>query len=103
MSLKSINPTQTKSWKKLRNHFNEIKDVHMKDLFKEDSDLGRDFSIKWEDNYVDYSKNRITKKTMDLLFDLAKEIDLKDAMNKYFGGDIINKTEHRAVLHTALR
>ncbi|NNL15301.1 MAG: glucose-6-phosphate isomerase [Flavobacteriaceae bacterium] len=103
MSLKSINPTQTKSWKKLRNHFNEIKDVHMKDLFKEDSDRGIDFSIKWEDFYVDYSKNRITQETLNLLIELANEIDLKDAMSKYFRGDVINKTEQRAVLHTALR
>ena len=75
----------------------------MKDLFEKDPDRAQDFSIKWDDFYVDYSKNRVTKKTLNLLLELANEIDLKDAISKYFGGDIINQTEKRAVLHTALR
>jgi glucose-6-phosphate isomerase len=103
MSLKSINPTQTNSWNNLTEHFKEIRNSHMKDLFDKDPERAKDFCIKWGDFYVDYSKNRITKKTLNLLFDLANEIDLKDAISKYFGGDIINKTEKRAVLHTALR
>lgn len=103
MSLKSINPTQTNSWKKLSEHFKEIKNTHMKDLFEKDPDRAKDFSIKWDDFFVDYSKNRITQKTLGLLLDLANEIDLKDAVQKYFAGDIINQTEKRAVLHTALR
>ena len=103
MALKSTNPTQTTSWKKLAEHFMQIKDVHMKDLFENDPNRAKKFTINWEDFYIDYSKNRITEKTLNLLLDLANEIDLKDAMSKYFGGDIINKTEQRAVLHTALR
>ena len=103
MSLKSINPTQTTSWNNLLEHFKEIKEAHMKELFEKDPDRAQNFSIKWDDFYVDYSKNRITKKTLNLLLDLANEIDLKDAISKYFGGDIINQTEKRAVLHTALR
>ncbi len=103
MSLKSINPTQSKSWRKLSEHFEEIKNTHMKDLFEKDPDRAKDFSIKWDDFFVDYSKNRVTKKTLNLLLDLANEIDLKDAVHKYFRGDIINQTEKRAVLHTALR
>lgn len=103
MSLKSINPTQTNSWNNLSKHFKEIRNSHMKDLFDKDPKRAKDFCIKWEDFYVDFSKNRITKKTLKLLLDLANEIDLKDAISKYFGGDIINKTEKRAVLHTALR
>ncbi len=61
MSLKSINPTKTKSWKKLSEHFKEIKQVQMKDLFKKDSGRASKFTIKWEDFYVDYSKNRINR------------------------------------------
>ncbi len=103
MALKSINPTQSPSWNELTQHFKEIENVQMKDLFKNDSERANDFTIKWDDFYVDYSKNRITKDTLKLLIDLANEVDLKDAINKYFSGDIINQTENRAVLHTALR
>ena len=60
-------------------------------------------SIKWDDFFVDFSKNRITSETLDLLKDLADEIQFSDAISKYFGGEKINKTEGRAVLHTALR
>ena len=103
MSLKSINPTKTKSWKKLTEHFKEAKGLEMKDLFKKDPERASKFTIKWDDFYVDFSKNRITDETLKLLFDLANEVELKDAIKKYFAGDIINQTEHRAVLHTALR
>ena len=103
MSLKSINPTKTKSWKKLSEHFKEIKQVQMKDLFKKDSGRASKFTIKWEDFYVDYSKNRINSETLKLLVELANEVELKDAIKKYFSGGIINQTENRAVLHTALR
>ncbi len=103
MALKNIKPTQTKAWSKLEEHFNTIKDVHMKDWFNEDEQRANRFTIKWEDFYVDYSKNRITQRTIDLFLELAEEVDLKDAISKYFSGDKINKTEDRAVLHTALR
>jgi glucose-6-phosphate isomerase len=103
MSLKSFNPTQTKAWSKLEEHFNAIKDVQMKDWFIQDAQRAERFTIKWEDFYVDYSKNRITQETLDLFLELAEEVDLKDAITKYFSGDKINKTENRAVLHTALR
>ena len=103
MPLKTINPTTTKAWRKLEEHFNIIKDVHMKDWFNKDAQRANRFTIKWDDFYVDYSKNRITQETLDLFIALAKEIDLKDAVSKYFSGDKINKTEDRAVLHTALR
>ena len=103
MALKSINPTTTNSWKKLQSHFDSIKSIHLKELFKSDLKRAQDLTIKWEDFYVDFSKNRITKETLDLLIELANEVDLKDAISKYFKGDIINETEGRAVLHTALR
>ena len=103
MSLKNINPTKTKAWSKLKEHFDKIKDVQMKDLFNVDKQRADRFTIKWDDFYVDYSKNRIAQETIDLFLELAEEIDLKDAISKYFSGDKINKTENRAVLHTALR
>lgn len=103
MALKATNPTKTKSWKKLESHFEAIKSKHLKDLFKSDSKRAEDLTVKWDDFYVDFSKNRITKETLDILFELANEVDLKDAISKYFDGDVINATEGRAVLHTALR
>ncbi len=103
MALPSINPTTTESWKKLQKHFENIKDVHMKDLFAKDQDRANKFTIKWDDFYVDYSKNRITDDTLKHLLQLAEDVKLKDAIKSQFSGDIINQTEGRAVLHTALR
>lgn len=103
MALKSINPTTTKAWSDLNEHFNSIKDVHMKQWFAENKNRADNLTIKWEDFFVDFSKNRIDENTLELLLNLAEEIDLKDAIDKYFKGDVINETENREVLHTALR
>ncbi|MUU78541.1 glucose-6-phosphate isomerase [Winogradskyella endarachnes] len=103
MALKSTNPTTTDAWKKLQAHFEIIKSKHLKEMFKSDAKRANDLTLKWDDFYVDFSKNRVTKETIDLLIELANELDLKDAISKYFDGDIINATEGRAVLHTALR
>ncbi|QBA65194.1 glucose-6-phosphate isomerase [Muriicola soli] len=103
MPLEKINPTTTDAWKKLEKHYRETKDHHLKDLFKNDPDRAKRFSRQWQDFFVDFSKNRITDTTLETLFQLAKEVKLKDAIGKYFEGDIINETEGRAVLHTALR
>ena len=103
MSLININPTTTNSWKELDKHFEEIKDVQMKSLFLEDSERKENMSLQFEDLKLDFSKNRITENTLGLLVELAKECKLEDAIQKYFGGDKINETENRAVLHTALR
>lgn len=103
MALKATNPTETKAWSKLQNHFLTIKNTQLKELFKANPQRANELTVKWEDFYVDFSKNRITKETLSLLFDLANELDLKDAISKYFEGNIINETEGRAVLHTALR
>jgi len=103
MALKSINPTKTKAWKKLEEHFKDIKNVHMTQWFEEDSNRANRFTIKWGDFFVDYSKNRITQSTIDLFLELAQEVELKQAISSYFSGDKINQTENRAVLHTALR
>ncbi len=103
MALKTINPTKTKAWKNLEEHFKTIKDVHLKEMFTQNKNRANDMTIMWEDFYVDFSKNRITNKTLELLVELANEVDLKDAISKYFTGDKINETEDRAVLQTALR
>ncbi|WP_347923588.1 glucose-6-phosphate isomerase [Pontimicrobium sp. SW4] len=103
MALKSINPTKTKAWKKLEEHFKDIENVHMTQWFEEDANRANRFTIRWDDFFVDYSKNRITQSTIDLFLELAEEIELKEAISSYFSGDKINQTEDRAVLHTALR
>lgn len=103
MALKTTNPTKTKSWKKLQDHYKEIKDVHMKTMFSNNSERAKLLSLEWEDFYLDYSKHRIDQNTIQLLTELAKEVDLSDAIEKYFSGAVINKTENRAVLHTVLR
>lgn len=103
MALNTINPTETSAWKKLQAHYNEIQKASMTAMFQADSSRTEKFHLKWNDFLVDYSKNRITQETIDLLLELANETGLKDAISEYFGGAIINQTEGRAVLHTALR
>ncbi|GAL69675.1 glucose-6-phosphate isomerase [Jejuia pallidilutea] len=103
MALPSVNPTKTTSWKKLQEHYKTAKDLKMKDLFAKDSQRANKFTITWDDFYVDVSKNRITDETFKYLLELAEEVKLKAAIKSQFSGDIINKTEGRAVLHTALR
>jgi len=103
MSLPKINPTQTKAWKALQQHFMEMKTVKMQDLFALEEMRSKNFSIEWNDFYIDYSKNRITDTTKKLLIDLAKEVKLEEAIKAQFKGNNINETEDRAVLHTALR
>lgn len=103
MTLKKINPTTTQSWDKLQQHFEQIKDFQMKQLFEQDSERANKLSIRWQDFFVDFSKNRITEETLALLVKLAEETDLKSGISAYFKGNLINETENRAVLHTALR
>ncbi|MEQ3663288.1 MULTISPECIES: glucose-6-phosphate isomerase [unclassified Olleya] len=103
MALPSINPTTTKAWKKLQAHFENVKGLEMKDLFAQNNDRANQMAINWEDFYVDYSKNRITSETINLLLELAEETKLKEAIQSQFSGEVINKTEGREVLHTALR
>ena len=103
MALHNTNPTSTTAWNELQNHFETIKNVSMKKMFQEDAARASKFHIKWNAFLIDYSKNRINQETMDLLVKLANEVHLKEAISGYFEGEIINKTENRAVLHTALR
>ena len=103
MALNTINPTDTSAWKKLQAHYTEIQNASMAAMFKADGSRTEKFHLKWNDFLVDYSKNRINQETIDLLLELADETGLKNAIADYFGGAIINQTENRAVLHTALR
>ena len=103
MALQKINPTQTEAWQKIQSHFETMKSVQMQELFAKDNNRAEKMHLQWNDFLVDYSKNIATQETIDLLLDLAKKVDLKDAISKYFDGDLINQTENRAVLHTALR
>ncbi|MEZ8064851.1 MULTISPECIES: glucose-6-phosphate isomerase [Vibrio] len=102
--LKNINPTQTQAWKALTAHFESAQDMDMKELFAQDAKRFENFSTRFgSDILVDYSKNLIDAETMQHLFALANETEVKSAIEAMFGGDAINKTEGRSVLHTALR
>jgi len=103
MALSTLNPTKTASWKKLETHFEQLQNVSMQEMFKQDASRAEKFSILWNDFLIDYSKNIINQETMSLLLELANEMGLKSGIEDYFGGGIINQTENRAVLHTALR
>jgi glucose-6-phosphate isomerase len=103
MALNTINPTETSAWKKLQAHYTEIQKASMTAMFHADPSRTEKLHLKWNDFLVDYSKNRITQETINLLLELADETGLKSAVSDYFEGAIINQTENRAVLHTALR
>jgi len=95
--------TASSAWKALELHYKEIAPVHMRDQFASDPHRFSRFSLRWNDFLVDYSKNRINDKTMSLLFDLAREVRLKEWTEKMFTGEEVNSTEQRPVLHIALR
>ena len=103
MALNTINPTETSAWKKLEMHYSEMQKASMPELFQLDGKRTDKFNLKWNDFLIDYSKNILNKETVDLLIELADEVGLKSAIADYFDGAIINQTENRAVLHTALR
>lgn len=96
--------TETEAYFKLQHHYDEMKQVQLKELFATDEDdRFPAFSIRFEDILLDYSKNRITGKTHTLLTELASQCGVKQAIEAMFTGEKINETENRAVLHTALR
>jgi glucose-6-phosphate isomerase len=103
MALATVNPTSTEAWKKLKQHYTQMATVSTKEMFANDTTRAEKFSIQWKDFLIDYSKNCINQETFSLLQNLAKEVNLKEAIASYFEGKNINKTENRAVLHTALR
>lgn len=98
-----VNPTETNSWGQLKLHYEEMKNVSMKKMFRDDANRFSKFSTGIGDITFDYSKNRINEKTIQLLLHLADECKVKDAVEAMFNGDKINETENRSVLHVALR
>ncbi len=101
--LKKINPTSTQAWERLHQLHSKIKTEKMADMFSQDENRFSRFSIHWDDLLFDYSKNIIDSNVLSTLMDLAREIELEEAIEKMFSGAKINETENRAVLHTALR
>lgn len=103
MALHTINPTTTSAWKKLQAHYEAISQTSIKALFEANAKRFEEFSIQYPSILIDYSKNRINAETVQLLIDLAKETKVDEAIQQMFAGEVINVTEKRAVLHTALR
>jgi glucose-6-phosphate isomerase len=101
--LPNIDPTRTSSWQKLIQHYQDMKQVHLKDLFQKDSERFKKFSIQLGDLLFDYSKNRISPQTLEGLAQLAEECKVPEAIEAMFTGQRINATENRPVLHVALR
>ena len=95
--------TDLNAWKALEKNYAAVRGLQMRDMFAEDPERFNEFSVSLGDFLVDYSKNRITKETMSLLVELAKETGVEAMRDKMFSGEKINITENRAVLHTALR
>ena len=102
--MKNINPTNTQAWKALEAHQSQLAHTTIADLFKQEQNRFNDYSLTFENQIlVDFSKNKINQETLKLLHQLAKESALGEAINAMFTGEKINRTENRAVLHTALR
>ena len=95
--------TELSSWNALEEHFEKIKDTHMRDLFRQDKDRFKKFSTQMDDILLDFSKNRINDETFKLLCDLARETGVLEWRDQMFSGEPINNSEFRPVLHTALR
>jgi len=91
------------SWRALEAHHAKVRDVHLRDLFASDPRRGERLTAEGAGLYLDYSKNRVGDETLGLLFALARECGLRERIDAMFAGDKINVTEHRAVLHVALR
>ncbi len=96
-------PDQRPAWKALEEHYQKMRDVHLRTLFAQDSNRGDRFAAEAVGIYLDYSKNRITDETLRLLLQLAESSGLRERINAMFRGEKINVTEQRAVLHVALR
>ncbi len=100
----SVSPTTTQAWQSLQKHYNEDgRFLQMKEMFANDAERFKKFSLCFKEIIIDYSKNIINEKTLDLLIKLAEECKVQQAIEAMFNGSIINQTEQRAVLHTALR
>ncbi|SCY35526.1 glucose-6-phosphate isomerase [Nitrosospira sp. Nl5] len=101
--LKTQSLTELPAWKALEEHYQIIRNLHLRQLFADDPQRGERLTAEAAGIYLDYSKNRITGETLRLLVQLAGECDLRKRIDAMFGGEKINSTEQRAVLHTALR
>lgn len=101
--LPKIDPITTSSWSALEKHYQEIRGQHLRQFFQEDPARFSSFSRQQGDLLIDFSKNRINATTWKLLINLANECQLEKAIKAMFQGELINQTEGRAVLHTALR
>src|SRR5580704_1363649 len=95
--------SKRKAWTALKAHYKTAQALHLKKLFDDNPRRAEEFTLEAVGIYLDYSKNRITDKTLKLLLDLAKESGLRERIDAMFRGDKINVTENRAVLHVALR
>ena len=103
MSADIADITATAAWKALTAHHDEIAGKHLRQFFAEDPDRGRELTLTVGDLYIDYSKHRVTRETLELLVDLARAAGLEARRDAMFAGEHINTSEDRAVLHTALR
>src|SRR4051794_11565292 len=103
MSAEPMSLSESPEWQALAEHHGEIGDRHLRDLFAEDPDRGSALAVRAGDLYLDYSKNRLTRETVRLLAALAERAGLRERTEAMFGGEHINTTEDRAVLHVALR
>jgi len=95
--------TETIQWKKLTDHYQKTKDLHLRDLFAADKKRAEKFTLIEDEICFDFSKNRVTEETLQLLIQLANSRNLKQEIQRMFNGEKINRTEDRAVLHVALR
>ena len=95
--------TKPSAWKALAAHYKTISELHLRQLFADDPKRGQRMAIEAVGLYLDYSKNRVTDETLNLLLQLAKESGLRERIDAMFSGEKINITEKRAVLHVALR
>jgi glucose-6-phosphate isomerase len=103
MSVSTLSLTQRPTWKALEEHYQKVRDLHLRTLFAEDPKRGEQFTLESAGIYLDYSKNRINNETLRLLLALAEDVGLRGRIDAMFSGQKINVTEQRAVLHVALR
>jgi glucose-6-phosphate isomerase len=103
MTIRTVPLKRRSAWKKLQTHFKSIGSRHLRELFAEDPGRGEHMTLEAAGIYLDYSKNRITRATLELLVELAEESGLRERIDAMFAGEPINVSEHRSVLHVALR
>src|SRR6476620_5058124 len=99
----SFDITATSAWQNLRAHHDVVGARHLRDLFSEDPERGRELTLTAGDLYIDYSKHRVDRETMRLLVDVARVAGVEERRDAMLRGDHVNTSENRAALHTALR